>query len=62
MKLTVDTITDQQIRTLMGEEYDGVSTLTHAEWCNALLYPTTRLGRHARARCAEILNARKEGK
>lgn len=58
MKLTADTITDEQIRELMRtglSESDLVA-------CQEALSWGRRFGRKQRARCAEILNARAEGK
>lgn len=65
MKLTADTITDEQIISL-GE--DPRSSLTVAAWCIAAMAMTRgskkaeRDRRYARARCAEILNARAASK
>ena len=67
MKLTGETITDEQIRELLGsvntiEMYAGhtVATLCRAALGELHLHGSTT--HYARARCAEILNARAQRK
>ena len=59
MKLTADTITDEQIREL---KFDSSGEERH-QACLALgMYGTDFQYRRARARCADILNQRMEAK
>ena len=64
MKLTADTITDDQIRALrarLGSETYAGSSDDAADCEIAIAAPIGSLRRvQARARCAEILNARSE--
>lgn len=55
-KYTAENITNKQIHQLFADD-----EINHATWANALFHSNTLLGKHARARCAEILNSR-EGK
>jgi hypothetical protein len=59
VKLTADTITDEQIRALHDAQPGGASEDLH-ETCRIALYVTRDYSRRmqARARCAELLNAR----
>ena len=56
MKLTADTITDEQIRELGAKAISFVDRLD----CEIAYRGLGEFRRSARARCAEILNVRKE--
>lgn len=59
-KLTADTITDEQIRELRADARD-CGDYSLEDLCTEALYRDSA-GRDARARCAEVWNARAEGK
>lgn len=64
VKLTADTITDEQIEDLRSTAFrDGklIDRVLHAQ-CIAALIENDAFGRSMRARCAEILNACNEVK
>jgi len=66
VKITADTITDEQIRELRAKSVGeaGLSSCEVDDICNLVSYAlddgklSHRIIREARARCAEILNAR----
>jgi len=64
MHLTADTITDEQIRGLGEDAWRVYADTRHALGYPPLSggYTSDEMKRVARARCAEILNARAEGK
>ncbi len=58
--ITADTITDEQIRELRGSEYQAYMSGDRSRWdiVNLCRIALTEREPTARARCAEILNAR----
>ena len=60
MKLTADTITDEQIRELSGGCDRRVRRICKIALNDAPTFLRAHVVRVARARCAEILNARAE--
>jgi hypothetical protein len=60
--ITADTITDEQIRELQtGASFDVFTICRDALQYHETVEPYASLRRDARARCAEILNAREAG-
>jgi hypothetical protein len=59
--ITADTITDEQIDALRAEAYGYDDDLKTVRLCFVAIGEDNAMGRAARARCAEILNARKAG-
>jgi hypothetical protein len=60
--LTADTITDEQIRELMRDASDHAISVICRTALSRLIPERFDSREQARARCAEILNARVEGK
>lgn len=60
-KLTAETITDEQIRELFVIRPDAYHLFHDKVNLHETVEPYASLRRDARARCAEILNARSEG-